>query len=123
MPSLQSPPALQFTTEILLRGITFLGQLPTRIYNSEPAPFLSATRCSAPSYNSSFAAMSPKLRCFSVLPVLNLTVKFTSPLKMRYLLPGFFGLSEESTSFTQAPSADASPTLSAAGVLCSTLLQ
>ena len=46
-----------------------------------------------------------------------------SLLKMNYLFPGSFGLSEEPTSPAQAPPIDGNPTLSSAGVKHSTLLQ
>ena len=42
---------------------------------------------------------------------------------MNYLFPGFFGLSEESTSPAQATPIDETPTLSPAGVMYSTLQQ
>ena len=42
---------------------------------------------------------------------------------MNYLLPESFGLSEEPTSPAQATPIDENPTLSPAGVMCSTLLQ
>ena len=42
---------------------------------------------------------------------------------MNYFLPGFFGLSKESTSPAQATPIDETPTLSSAGAMNSTLLQ
>ena len=42
---------------------------------------------------------------------------------MNYLIPGSFGLSEETTSPVQAPPIDENPTPSPVGVMYSTLLQ
>ena len=53
----------------------------------------------------------------------NLTVEFTTLVRISYLFPGLFGQPDEPTLSTQVAPTDGNPTLSSAGVMHSTLLQ